>query len=102
MPTSRTEMNDTRSPPFRRPCSNVEWCYIKRNVALGAISIASVNMQKCTGTQSPRGDSAGATHSPPILLLPTQLTYEQVMAVVSRFKGKVERRQPKDQTRQWR
>ena len=37
-----------------------------------------------------------------ILLLPTQLTYEQVMAVVSRFRGKIERRQPKDQTRQWR
>jgi antitoxin VapB len=37
-----------------------------------------------------------------ILLLPTQLTYEQVMAVVNRFKGKIERRQPKDQTRQWR
>ena len=36
-----------------------------------------------------------------ILLLPTQLTYEQVMAVVKRFKGKIERRQPKDQTRQW-
>jgi virulence-associated protein VagC len=27
-----------------------------------------------------------------ILLLPTQLTYEQVMAVASRFKGKIERR----------
>lgn len=27
---------------------------------------------------------------------------EQVMAVVSRFKGKIERRQPKDQIRQWR
>jgi antitoxin VapB len=37
-----------------------------------------------------------------VLLLPAQLTYEQVMAVVSRFKGKIERRQPKDQTRQWR
>jgi len=36
-----------------------------------------------------------------VLLLPKKITYERVMAVVSRFKGKFERRQPKDQKRKW-
>lgn len=37
-----------------------------------------------------------------VLLLPKTITYEQVMAVVSRFKGTLERHQPGDQTRKWR
>ena len=37
-----------------------------------------------------------------VLLLPMKITYEQVMAVVSRFKGQFGRRQPKDQKRKWR
>ena len=37
-----------------------------------------------------------------VLLLPKKITYEQVMAVVSRFKGQFERRQPKGQIRKWR
>ena len=36
-----------------------------------------------------------------VLLLPTRLTYEQIMAVLGLFKGKIERRQPKDQKRLW-
>jgi antitoxin VapB len=37
-----------------------------------------------------------------VLLLPRKLTYARVMAAVGRFKGKIERRQPKDQKRAWR
>ena len=37
-----------------------------------------------------------------VLLLPKKITYEQIMEVVSQFKGKFERRQPKDQKRKWR
>ena len=37
-----------------------------------------------------------------VLLLPKKITYEQIMAVVSQFKGKFERREPKDQKRKWR
>ena len=37
-----------------------------------------------------------------VLLLPKKITYEQIVAVVSQFKGKFERRQPKDQKRKWR
>jgi len=37
-----------------------------------------------------------------VLLLPKKITYEQITAVVSQFKGKFERRQPKDQKRKWR
>ena len=37
-----------------------------------------------------------------VLLLPKKITYEQIMAVVSQFKGKFERRQPKDQKRKLR
>jgi len=37
-----------------------------------------------------------------VLLLPKKITYERVMAAISQFKGKFERRQPKDQKRQWR
>jgi len=33
---------------------------------------------------------------------PKKLTYEQVMAIVDRFKGRIERRQPEDQRRKWR
>ena len=36
-----------------------------------------------------------------VLLLPREVTYERVMAAVSQFKGKFERRQPKDQKRKW-
>ena len=36
-----------------------------------------------------------------VLLLPTSLTYEQVMSVVDRFKGSLERQQPTDQIRHW-
>ena len=36
------------------------------------------------------------------LLLPRKIPYERVMAVVSQFKGKFERHQPKDQKRKWR
>ena len=36
-----------------------------------------------------------------VLLLPRKITYERVMAAVSRFKGEFERRQPKDQKRKW-
>ena len=37
-----------------------------------------------------------------VLLLPKKITYEQIMEVVSQFKGKFERREPKDQKRKWR
>jgi antitoxin VapB len=37
-----------------------------------------------------------------VLLLPRKLTYEQIMTVVGDFKGKIERRQPRDQKRYWR
>lgn len=37
-----------------------------------------------------------------VLLLPTQVTYEQIMDVVGRFKGPLERQQPEDQIRDWR
>jgi len=37
-----------------------------------------------------------------VLLLPRKITYARVMAAVSQFKGKLERRQPKDQKRAWR
>ena len=30
-----------------------------------------------------------------------QITYDQIMAVVGRFKGRVARRQPRDQRRKW-
>jgi antitoxin VapB len=36
-----------------------------------------------------------------VLLLPTHATYEQIMAVVARFKGPLERQQPEDQIRHW-
>lgn len=37
-----------------------------------------------------------------VLLLPKKITYEQIMAIVSQFKGEIRRRQPKDQKRKWR
>ena len=37
-----------------------------------------------------------------VLLLPTRLTYEQVMAVIECFKGPFERDQPEHQIRHWR
>ena len=37
-----------------------------------------------------------------VLLLPREITYERVMAVVGQFKGKFERQRPKDQKRKWR
>jgi len=36
-----------------------------------------------------------------VLLLPKKITYDQIMAVVGRFKGRVARRQPRDQRRKW-
>jgi antitoxin VapB len=36
-----------------------------------------------------------------VLLLPKHLSYEQIMAVVGRFKGSIERQQTKDQVREW-
>jgi len=49
------------------------------------------------------GDEVLVKHSSGgVLLLPKKITYEQVMAVVSQFKGKLERRQPGDQKRKWR
>ena len=38
---------------------------------------------------------------PGVLLLQTHVTYEQIMAVIGRFKGTVEREQPADQLRHW-
>ena len=37
-----------------------------------------------------------------VLLLPRKITYEQVMAIVAGFKGRIERRQPYGQKRKWR
>lgn len=37
-----------------------------------------------------------------VLLLPSPASYEQVMAVLARFKGPLERQQPEDQAREWR
>ena len=37
-----------------------------------------------------------------VLLLPSPSSYEQVMAVLERFKGSLERQQPEDQSRKWR
>jgi antitoxin VapB len=37
-----------------------------------------------------------------VLLLPKKITYEQIMAVVGNFKGKLDRRQPRMQKRRWR
>lgn len=49
------------------------------------------------------GDEVQIKHSGAgVLLLPTKLSYEQIMSVVDRFKGTVERRQPKSQHRLWR
>ena len=36
-----------------------------------------------------------------VLLLPARATYEQIMAVIGRFKGPVKRNQPADQIRHW-
>lgn len=37
-----------------------------------------------------------------VLLLPSPSSYEQVMAVLGRFQGPLERQQPDDQSRKWR
>ena len=37
-----------------------------------------------------------------VLLLPSPSSYEQVMAILERFKGPLERHQPEDQPRKWR
>lgn len=37
-----------------------------------------------------------------VLLLPKKITYEQVMAIVGKFKGRLARRQPRAQKRRWR
>lgn len=37
-----------------------------------------------------------------VLLMPNPSSYEQVMAVLERFKGSVERQQPEEQQREWR
>jgi len=36
-----------------------------------------------------------------VLLLPKKVTYDHIMTVVGRFKGRVARRQPRDQRRKW-
>jgi antitoxin VapB len=36
-----------------------------------------------------------------VLLLPTTLTYEQIMTALGLFEGQIEREQPKDQKRKW-
>jgi antitoxin VapB len=36
-----------------------------------------------------------------VLLLPSKLTYEQIMTLVGGFKRTIERRQPEDQKREW-
>jgi len=36
-----------------------------------------------------------------VLLLPAELTYERIMAVVGDFKGAIRRRQPGQQKRRW-
>ena len=36
-----------------------------------------------------------------VLLLPTTLTYEQIMAALGQFKGEIKRQQPADQKRKW-
>lgn len=36
-----------------------------------------------------------------VLLLPTTLTYEQIMTALSGFQGEITRQQPKDQKRKW-
>ena len=37
-----------------------------------------------------------------VLLLPKKIAYEQIMSIVSQFKGEIRRRQPKEQKRKWR
>jgi len=37
-----------------------------------------------------------------ILLLPTTLTYEQIMAALGHFQGEIARQQPDEQRRTWR
>lgn len=37
-----------------------------------------------------------------VLLLPMKVTYEQIMAAVGQFKGRLVRRQPRVQKRRWR
>ena len=37
-----------------------------------------------------------------MLLLPTHVTYQQIMDVVGRFEGPLARQQPEDQIRDWR
>ena len=37
-----------------------------------------------------------------VLLLPTTLTYEQIMVALGQFKGEIERQRPGDQERKWR
>jgi len=37
-----------------------------------------------------------------VLLLPSKLSYEQIMSVLSGFKGRIARHKPKDQIRHWR
>jgi antitoxin VapB len=48
------------------------------------------------------GDQVQITRSGSgVLLLPSKLTYEQIMTAVGAFKGTVERHQPEDQEREW-
>ena len=48
------------------------------------------------------GDQVQITRSGSgVLLLPSELTYEQIMIAVGAFKGTVERHQPEDQEREW-
>ena len=48
------------------------------------------------------GDRVRIKHSGGgVLLLPSKLTYEQIMTAVGGFKRTIERRQPEDQKRKW-
>ena len=48
------------------------------------------------------GDKVQIKHSGGgVLLLPSKLTYEQIMTLVGGFKRTIERRQPEDQKREW-
>jgi hypothetical protein len=48
------------------------------------------------------GTSVGGASGAGVLLLPSRLSYEQIMSVLGRFKGQMKRGQPKDQKRVWR
>jgi len=36
-----------------------------------------------------------------VLLMPKRITYQQIMSIVEKFHGRLERRQPRAQKRDW-